>query len=158
VLDVFFKKVGPGIHFGKAAFACDGPGNAVLCPVRVLKKSAQEGDYLAHIGSFLLGRFGGILFVGPFAAHARSQKHPERFLDVIVSGHFPMPLVKHGLLIKDEKPSHHKLMGLFSRSFLKVQDTEGLAVAVAVKIAVGVIEKDGLAVGRKQLFPHPSCG
>jgi hypothetical protein len=63
-----------------------------------------------------------------------------------------MPSVEHGLVVEDEQTAEHEFMGLFSRSLFEIENSEGLSVAIAVKVAVGVIKEDGLAVGREKLF------
>ncbi len=69
-----------------------------------------------------------------------------------------MPPVKHGLVVEDKQAAKHKLMGLFSRGFFEIKNAECLPIAIAVKISVRVIEKDGLAVGREKFFLHAARG
>nr|WP_253269770.1 hypothetical protein [Cardiobacterium valvarum] len=93
---------------------------------------------------FLFGGFAATRFVG----HAFPDKNHQRLFDIPnVQAAFVFPIQIH-LLVKRQQAGGEIQLFMFGeiRAFFQVQNQAFLAVAVRVKIFVGIVEQDGFGV------------
>ena len=118
----------------------------------------EERHHFSHIGPFGLRAGAVVRFAALPPAHAAAEHDPERARNLVRAELASMATVESKLLIKYQQSAHEQLLRTLLRPGGEIQHLEILPVAIAVKIAVAVIEQNRLAVvAHQQLALHTAC-
>ena len=128
------------------------------CPFRVFEKTLEERHHFGHVRAFGLRAGAVVCLVTLPTAHATAEHHPERTRDFVRAELAPVAAEQSKLLVEHEQAAHEQLLRAILRPGGEIQYLEILPVTVAVKIAVAVIEEDGLAVVAHQQLTLPTAG